>query len=148
MANRERSGASNPNHTAACSAPATEVDLNAQRPQNSLRATQTASERAGIFGPTGAGSCHVIAGKIAGAAQEVCGGTRPRDPVGHDGAHGVGNYIGVNNALPGGTLVCRVGPRKRAGGPKCGFARRPPKGENRPNRKTARGGPSTIEAAN
>jgi hypothetical protein len=72
-----------PNDPASSSAFTTERNLDAQAPQERLRATQTASERARIFGPVGTA--------VTGAGlQKVGGATCPGAALGHDFPHASG----------------------------------------------------------
>jgi hypothetical protein len=63
---------------------ATECNLDAQGPQERLRATQAASEHAGIFGPAGTVLQNPVTAAISAGSQEVGGAACPRAALGHD----------------------------------------------------------------
>src|SRR5262245_9736728 len=82
----------------------TERNLDAQYPQEGLRATQAASERAGVFGP----GCTVPRGAVTASGaetQKVGSATCPRAALGQDLAHTSGNWVGVDTGFDRGPAV-------------------------------------------
>ena len=88
-----------PDDPASSAAFPTEGNLYTQRPQERLRATQAAGERAGMFGPAGAEPRNALAVTIGAGPQKVGGAARPRAALGHDLAHASGHRVGVDDAL-------------------------------------------------
>src|SRR5262245_48808982 len=77
----------------------TESNLDAQRPKRRLDATQTAGERAGIFGPAHATPRNAVTVAIGADTQKVGGATRPRAALCHDIPDAGGHRVGVDDAF-------------------------------------------------
>jgi hypothetical protein len=71
----------------------TECDVDAQCPEESLRAAE-ASERARVFGPTGSVPQYPITGAFGASTPKVIGGPGPGAAFGHDIPHASGDRIG------------------------------------------------------
>ncbi len=74
-----------PNDPAAVAAPTTERDVDAQCPEESLRAAEAASERAGVFGPAGPVTRYPISPALGASTQKVKCKSMFRTPNLHHG---------------------------------------------------------------
>jgi len=97
-------------HSRSCSAFPRECNLDAQRPQESLRPPHPAGERSRRFWPTGASLPKLVTGKI-GCLQKVCGASRPRASLGHKSSYPCRYRICLYHAFDRGSAVCRIGAR-------------------------------------
>src|SRR5207245_8744564 len=84
-----------PDDPVSSSAFATERNLDAQYPQERLRPTQSAGQRAGVLGPAGASSRKGVIREIDPGAQKVCSASDPNAPGSHDLLHAGGHRVSV-----------------------------------------------------
>src|SRR5947209_16962545 len=118
-----------PNDSASGPAFPAEGNVDAQCPQERLRATQAASECAGIFGPASALTQKVVSAAVGVGPPKLGGTARPRAAHGHDLPHASSDRVGIDHPLDRGPAVCSVGASESAGGPQGCFASRGPEGE-------------------
>src|SRR5262245_11400034 len=74
----------NPDDPAPDAALTSEGDVDAYRPQERLRPTQVARQRAGIFRPAAKSPRNAVAVPSGASSQEVGGGAGPHAALGHD----------------------------------------------------------------
>ena len=74
----------------------------------------------------GLGLGDALARHLGKGAQKIRGGSRPLRPLGHHGAHGGGDRIGVDHALDRLVAIAAIGRPEGAGGPQRGLAGRRP----------------------
>ncbi len=112
-----------PDHSRPRTAFTREGNLNAERAEERLRAPESTGEGPRVFCPCDP-RCELIASTLRTQTQKVRGTPGPRGAIGHDRAYAIGYGICLDDALDGGSAICRVGAREGAGRPKCGFTRR------------------------
>src|SRR5260221_4666406 len=82
---------------AAVAAPTTERDVDAQYPEESLRAAEASSECAGVSGPAGPVTRYPISPAVGASMQKVGGGPGPAAALVHDLAHARGDRVAIDN---------------------------------------------------
>jgi hypothetical protein len=110
-------------HPASGAALTAKGNLDAERPQERLRAPQAAGKCAGIFEPAGSSPRDAVVVAIGADTQQIGGATGPGAALGHELAHAGGQRVGVDGILDGRPAVDGVSARKRPGGPDRGLAR-------------------------
>src|SRR4051794_29201204 len=102
---------------------AAEDDFNSKRAKRSLCPTQPASECAGTLWPARLGpSGHSIAANIDADLQKVGCASRPLRSIGHELAHALRHWVGVDDVLDRVAPVIVISGFNGARGSKCALA--------------------------